>query len=149
MPESHISQRGASSGHLKHEATGECGVKPSIIYLEKSDTGGTLSLGGFQDGTLQGHGFLHPMTGEKHQGSHAEIMHFCTTLFCINCDLVMGYNNQNLKNNVLPCGCIKFKFNFKIIFNRYYTRTKRGNMRPKMVSVIITIARSRSLRVVH
>ncbi len=38
-----------------------------------------------------GMGFcFYPMTCKKHQGSHVEITHFHTLLFCMNCVLVMG-----------------------------------------------------------
>ena len=33
---------------------------------------------------------FYPMTFKKLQGSHVEIAHLCTPLFCMNCVLVMG-----------------------------------------------------------
>ena len=76
---SHISQLGASSGPGKHKVSGQV-LSRSWWCIE-------LEMCNFHKGMSS---CFYPMTCKKHQGGHAEIAHFHTHLFCMNCVLVMA-----------------------------------------------------------
>ena len=86
MQKSRISQRGASSEPGKQEATGQV---LSGFWIQLMQLIGKCVISAWTWVLA----FI-PWT-VRNIDSHAEIMHFCTPLFCMNCVLVMGLISSN------------------------------------------------------
>ena len=79
MQKSPIAQQGTSSGPGTPEPAGQ-------VLSTGSDDAPSWEMCNFH---MDMGSCFYPMTCEKHQGSHAETVHFRTPLFCLNGALII------------------------------------------------------------